>query len=246
MAGKFLFYGKIIFLYFNECESIMSVKKIIKYPAQESELRKISEPITVFDKEVRNLARDLKDTALVNPAVGLAAPQIGVHLRAIVLRLGQAKTGDKTLGDPIVIINPEIVDDGPIVREYDACLSIPDLYAYTHRPSTLTIKGQNVNGEPISLKLSDLDATVAHHEVDHLNGVLFVDRLKTLKKDLYVILRFNTDDSFLVPYLEYLNITGNKELALLASLVGNHFTGDLYPIVNEQNKKKVLDFMIPD
>lgn len=180
----------------------MAVRKVVKYPQQEAILRKHSKPVTKIDREITKLIQDLKDTVLVHPAVGLAAPQIGAHSQIFVVRFGQKKDSLEELTDPIAIINPKIISEGELVRDYDACVSIPGLYGYTYRPSSLEIEGLDESGSPIHMVLNDLDARVAHHEIDHLRGTLFLDIIRDRDKDLFIIATDENGETVLIPFSE--------------------------------------------
>ena len=154
----------------------MSVRPIVLYEENEAVLRQQSELILAGSSDPSPLLRDLKDTLLHHAnAVGLAAPQIGVHERAIVVCFG---AGDgKDYGSPIGIINPVIIEDGRELPDFDGCLSFPGLYAETVRPHFIRLQGIDERGEAFEWMLDGFDAVVVHHEVDHLNGVLFIDRV---------------------------------------------------------------------
>lgn len=180
----------------------MAVRKVVKYPQQEAILRKHSKPVTKIDREITKLIQDLKDTVLVHPAVGLAAPQIGANSQIFVVRFGQKKDSLEELTDPIAIINPKIISEGELVRDYDACVSIPGLYGYTYRPSSLEIEGLDESGSPIHMVLTDLDARVVHHEIDHLRGTLFLDIIRDRDKDLFIIATDENGETVLIPFSE--------------------------------------------
>lgn len=182
----------------------MAERRIFVYPQYEKSLRKPSKPVTDFSKKTKKLIEDLKDTVLTRPAVGLAAPQIGVHRRAVVVRLGQTEEGDGELSEPMVLINPEIVSFGPPIRGYDACLSIPYLYGYTDRPEELVVRGINEEGEEAEWVFRDMDARVVAHEIDHLDGVLFIDHIVDFRRDLFVMVENEEGEMEYVPFTSYL------------------------------------------
>lgn len=131
-------------------------------------LRTPAEPVTTFDKELRNLVRDLTATMLDAPGVGLAAPQIGVSLRVFTYDV------EGVVGH---LINPSLDVAGEIVIDDEGCLSFPGLAFPTPRSQHVVAKGYNMHGEPIVVEGSDLLARCVQHETDHLDGVLFIDRL---------------------------------------------------------------------
>lgn len=162
-------------------------KRILLYPKEEKLLRKVSVPITNVDRKVRKLIRDLKDTLAQQPGVGLSAPQIGIHSRVAIIKLGQTHDGDEEeMSAPIPLINPRILSTEGEVKDYDACLSIPGLYGFTYRPQRITLSTLTEDGTEKIMELADLDARVAVHEMDHLDGILFLDRIRS-QEDLYIV-----------------------------------------------------------
>lgn len=162
-------------------------KPILLHPEKEELLRKVSQPVTKVDSKVRRLIRDLKDTLAEQPGVGLSAPQIGIHKRVAIIKLGQTHGGSEDeMSEPIALINPQIISTEGEVKDYDACLSIPGLYGFTYRPQKVKISTLNEEGNQIVLELSDLDARVALHEIDHFDGILFLDKIRS-PEDLYII-----------------------------------------------------------
>jgi peptide deformylase len=161
----------------------MPVRKILIYPQDEAKLRRKSQAVKKLDAETKALITDLKDTLATQAGAGLAAPQIGVLKRVVLVRFGQDQ-GD--LGPVITLINPIILESGPIAKGFDGCLSIPGLYTWdTLRPSWLTFSARDENWKKIEQRVEGIDAIVVHHEIDHLNGVLFLDRMEKGGK-LYV------------------------------------------------------------
>jgi len=155
------------------------------YVDSKSTLRRKSRPVKGMSRSVRSLIRDLKDTLMHSAdGIGLAAPQIAVHSRAIVVRLGgRGKEGSEP-DPPIALINPEIVKAGNPQRDFDGCLSFPGLYAETVRPHYLRVTGLDEGGKPFDRVFEGFDAVVVHHEIDHLDGIVFIDRVESLE-DLY-------------------------------------------------------------
>ncbi|MBN2243993.1 MAG: peptide deformylase [Acidobacteria bacterium] len=154
----------------------MAVRSIVLYENNEAVLRRMSEPFPEGSKGTGGLVADLKDTLLHHlDGIGLAAPQIGVHRRAIMVRFGTGKR--KNPDPPIGIINPVIVEAGRELADFDGCLSFPGLYAETVRPHFIRLQGIDECGNASEWTLDGFDAVLVHHEVDHLNGVLFIDRV---------------------------------------------------------------------
>ena len=131
-------------------------------------LRTPAAPVETFDKELRKLVQDLTDTMMDAPGAGLAAPQIGVSLRVFTYWV------DDELGH---LINPELVLSEDIQDGEEGCLSVPDLAFPTRRARSVVARGLNMHGEPVVIEGSDLMARCVQHETDHLDGIVFIDRL---------------------------------------------------------------------
>jgi peptide deformylase len=165
----------------------MPVRKILLYSKNAAALRRKSEPMRKVNKRVRALIQDLKDTLMDCPhGAGLAAPQINVHERVVVVRLGLHDEADPLIVSPTALVNPEIVEARDERRDFDGCLSFPDLYGTTRRPHYLKVKALDETGQPLERVFEDFDAILVHHEIDHLNGVLFIDRIEQ-PEDLYIV-----------------------------------------------------------
>jgi len=155
----------------------MSIRKIIKIP--DPILRQISEPVKSVDKEIKKLSEDMLETMYEAPGIGLAAVQVGVLKRVIVIDL--SKKDEKK--NPLCIINPELTfksDD--LVSYEEGCLSIPNQFAEVKRPNKCNIKYLDIKGNKRELKAEGLLATCIQHEIDHLNGKLIVDYASSLKR----------------------------------------------------------------
>ena len=131
-------------------------------------LRTPAAPVETFDKELRKLVKDLTDTMMDAPGAGLAAPQIGVSLRVFTYWV------DDELGH---LINPELTLSDDIQDGEEGCLSVPDLAFPTRRARSVVARGMNMHGEPVVIEGSDLMARCVQHETDHLDGIVFIDRL---------------------------------------------------------------------
>jgi peptide deformylase len=165
----------------------MAIRKILRYSEAEAALRRRSKPVEKITSRVQTLVQDLKDTLTSRPnGVGLAAPQIDVHERVIVVRLGLRDEEDPIGVNPTALINPEIIEARDERRDFDGCLSFPGLYGTTRRPHYLKVKALDETGQPLERVFEDFDAILVHHEIDHLDGVLFIDRIEQLE-DLYTI-----------------------------------------------------------
>ena len=154
------------------------IRPILKYGAPQLEVE--SEPITEFDGELEQLAQDLLGTMYTAPGIGLAAPQVGVNLRLIVIDLTSSKEKDHQ----IVLVNPEIVEQEGTQKGEEGCLSIPGFTAMVERPSQVRVVAQDLQGRPAEVECEQLLARAVAHEVDHLNGILYLDRISALKRDL--------------------------------------------------------------
>ena len=163
----------------------MAVRNIVLYAQNAAALRKKSKPVGGMGLRVRNLVQDLKDTLeRSSDGIGLAAPQINVHRWVVVVRLGSKRKAGKELDPPIALINPKIVEMGNEQRDFDGCLSFPGLYAETVRPHHLRVIGLDDRGTFFDRTFEGSDAVVVHHEIDHLDGVLFIDHVEHME-DLY-------------------------------------------------------------
>ena len=159
----------------------MAKKQILTIP--DPLLRKVSEPVNSVNSEVKKLMDDMLDTMYAAPGIGLAAVQIGVLMRVIVIDL--SKQDEKK--NPLFIVNPEITYKSKELISYEeGCLSIPNQFAEVKRPSSCKINFLDYNGKKSEINADGLLATCIQHEVDHLNGILFIDHLSKLKKDLII------------------------------------------------------------
>lgn len=165
----------------------MAVREIVLYANNPAPLRKKCKPSQGVNRHTRKLIQDLKDTLNAHPdGIGLAAPQIDVHFRVVVVRLGSRSSDepDHEPGPPLALVNPKLVEADDEQRDFDGCLSFPGLYAETVRPHRLRVKGLDEEGKPFDRLFLGFDAVVVHHEMDHLDGVLFIDRVERIE-DLY-------------------------------------------------------------
>ena len=155
-------------------------------------LRRRSAPIERVDDELRALARDMLETMYDAPGVGLAAVQIGVPRRLVTLDVREQTEEEREAGiepprDPIVMVNPEIVTSSDARRVHEeGCLSIPDYFAEVERPDTVRLRWTDLDGRQEEREVGGLFSTAAQHEIDHLDGALFIDRLSRLKRDRVV------------------------------------------------------------
>jgi len=155
------------------------VRTILTYP--DPELKKHSAPVTVITDKTRELVKDMTETMYDAPGVGLAAPQIGVHQRVIVIDVS-AKDEPTEL---IVAVNPEIVHAEGESYEEEGCLSVPKYSANVRRHARVVVKALNLEGEEVTYRADDLLAIAFQHEIDHLDGILFIDHLSPLKRGIF-------------------------------------------------------------
>ena len=156
----------------------MSVRPIVKYG--HPVLHAPSAPVATLDEAVRTLLDDMVDTMYAAPGIGLAAPQIGVPLRVIVIDLSVGADPSQL----IKLVNPEFVSREGDQRHDEGCLSVPGYGGSPVRPARVTVKGQDRDGSERIYHATDLLARAFCHEIDHIDGLLFVDRLTPLKRDL--------------------------------------------------------------
>lgn len=155
------------------------IRKILTYP--DPELKKKSAPVAEINDSIRELVRDMAETMYDAPGVGLAAPQIGIHQRVIVI---DVSAKDEAPG-LIVAINPVLVRGEGESYEEEGCLSVPRYGANVPRYASVVVSALNLDGEEVTYHAEDLLAIAFQHEIDHLDGILFVDHLSPLKKDIF-------------------------------------------------------------
>jgi len=161
----------------------MSIQKIYQYP--EPVLRKETEKIDIFDDSLAKLVEDMAETMYDAPGIGLAAPQIGKSIKLIVVDISKDQDGNEGEKKYMPLINPEIIiGEGSQIDE-EGCLSVPELTANVTRHLKVTVTYQDLQGQPHELSTENRFAVVLQHEIDHLNGILFLDHLSPLKRSLY-------------------------------------------------------------
>jgi peptide deformylase len=164
----------------------MAIRPIIEAP--DPRLRVVSKPVDAIDDDLRTLVADMFETMYAAPGIGLAAIQVGVPLRVLVIDLQETVVeGDepKTVNDPRVFINPEILDPAENMNRYnEGCLSVPDQYADVDRPASCRARWLDLDGVQHDERIEGMLATCLQHEMDHLEGVLFIDHLSRLKRDM--------------------------------------------------------------
>lgn len=165
----------------------MAFLEILQFP--DPLLRKRAEEVRRIDAEIHRLARDMTETMYRAPGIGLAAPQVGVPARLIVVDLS---AGERP-GERLVVVNPEIACKEGELRMEEGCLSVPELRENVKRCSRVVVRGLDLEGRPLEIEGEDLLAVALQHEIDHLDGVLFLDHLSQLKRSRYAARRKKAD-----------------------------------------------------
>lgn len=153
----------------------MALLKLLHYP--DERLRTVAQPIAVVDERVRQLAKDMEQTMRACQGIGLAATQVNVHERMILVDVSEDQS------DLRVLINPEIVQVGSAMKTFqEGCLSVPGIYDDVERPDWICVRALNERGEAVEFEADGLLSVCIQHEIDHLNGKVFVDYLSRLKQ----------------------------------------------------------------
>ena len=152
----------------------MAILEILKYP--DPRLRTVAESVDAVDDDMRQLIDDMFETMYTAPGIGLAATQVDVHQRLLVLDITEDKSA------PMVFINPEILESEGNITHDEGCLSVPEIYEPVERAEKIKVKALNRNGEEFEMEVDGLLAICIQHEMDHLEGKLFVDYLSALKR----------------------------------------------------------------
>ncbi|MDE2596269.1 MAG: peptide deformylase [Sphingomonadales bacterium] len=177
----------------------MAIREIIEVPDQR--LKQVSAPVTTFDEELKTLVADMFETMYDAPGIGLAAIQVGVPLRLLVIDLqpddpdaepevctahgDHHHTHQPTRREPQVFVNPVLSDPSEDFTVYnEGCLSVPEIYGEVERPSRVTVQWQDLDGKSHEAVMEGLMATVIQHEMDHLEGIVFIDHLSRLKRQM--------------------------------------------------------------
>jgi peptide deformylase len=176
----------------------MAIREILEVP--DPRLKTVSEPVTEFGDELNELVSDMFETMYAAPGIGLAAIQVGVPKRVLVIDLqpededaepepcnhdGHEHVHYPTKKEPRVFINPEILDPAEDLASYqEGCLSVPDIFADVDRPAACRVRYQDLEGETHEEDMEGLMATCIQHEMDHLEGILFIDHLSRLKRNM--------------------------------------------------------------
>ncbi|CAN2039221.1 peptide deformylase [Candidatus Magnetomoraceae bacterium gMMP-15] len=158
----------------------MSTLEIVTFP--DPFLKQETKPITEIDESIQELINNMSETMYSAPGVGLAGPQIGSD-KSIIIYDTDFENGKKNLQ---VLINPEIIScEGKTISEKEGCLSVPDLRSNVKRYKAVQVKALDRNGKPLLIERDDFVSVILQHEIDHLHGVLFIDHLSALKREMY-------------------------------------------------------------
>jgi len=162
----------------------MAIRRIYETP--DPVLRQISKPVETFDDALKTLVTDMLETMYEAPGIGLAAVQVGVPVRLLLIDLQEPEQeGGEPVRDPRVFINPELYDPSEELSVYnEGCLSVPEQYAEVMRPDEIRARWLDENGKAHEEDLDGLLAVCLQHEMDHLEGILFIDHLSRLKRDM--------------------------------------------------------------
>ncbi len=160
----------------------MPLREVLQF--RDPRLKRVSRPIEGVDESLRQLARDMCEVMYDEPGIGLAAPQVGEAVRLIVVDTEWTEEGAER--DPLVVVNPEIVHREGSITWNEGCLSVPDFNADVERSARVRLVGRDLDGQEIVEEAEGLRAVCFQHEIDHLDGVLFIDRISRLKRSLYV------------------------------------------------------------
>jgi peptide deformylase len=160
----------------------MPLREVLQFP--DPRLKQKSAPVGEISDEIRALARDMIEVMYDEPGIGLAAPQVGEAVRLVVMDTSWNEEGGEK--DPRVMVNPEIVLREGTLTWTEGCLSVPDFQAEVERSARVVVRYTDLDGHPHEEDVSELRAVCFQHEIDHLDGVLFIDRISRLKRSLYV------------------------------------------------------------
>ncbi|ABK42669.1 peptide deformylase [Magnetococcus marinus MC-1] len=161
----------------------MAILPIVTAP--DPVLKKRAEPVVAVDASIQQLMRDMLETMYAAPGIGLAAPQVGVSKRVIVVDVTYSEAAAQD-GEPYCLANPEIIAaEGEITWE-EGCLSVPESYGKVDRKEHVVVRGLNAQGELVTLEAHGLFAVCLQHEIDHLDGTLFIDHLSSLKRTMII------------------------------------------------------------
>jgi peptide deformylase len=160
----------------------MALRPVLQFP--DPRLKRKSQPVAAVTEELRQLAADMIEVMYDEPGIGLAAPQVGEAIRLVVMDTGWTEEGAER--QPKVMVNPEILARDGKITWTEGCLSVPDFQAEVERAASVRVRYRDLEGNEVIEDASELRAVCFQHEIDHLDGKLFIDRISRLKRSLYV------------------------------------------------------------
>jgi peptide deformylase len=160
----------------------MALREVLQFP--DKRLRRISQPIGTITDEIRRLAADMLEVMYDEPGIGLAAPQVGEAVRLVVVDTEWREESAER--SPLVLVNPEIESSEGQIVWTEGCLSVPEFEAEVERFAKVSLRARDLEGRELRIDAEGLRAVCFQHEIDHLDGVLFIDRISRLKRNLYV------------------------------------------------------------
>jgi peptide deformylase len=160
----------------------MALRPVLQFP--DRRLKQASQPVERVTEEIRELARDMLEVMYDEPGIGLAAPQLGAPVRLVVVDVHWNEEGAER--NPRVLVNPVIVEASGKITWNEGCLSVPDFQADVERAERVLLRATDLDGNPLEIEASGLEAVCFQHEIDHLDGILFIDRISRLKRSMYV------------------------------------------------------------
>jgi len=163
----------------------MALREVLKFP--DKRLREISQPIETITDEIRELASDMCEVMYDEPGIGLAAPQVGELVRLVVV--DTKWTEDDAERNPLILVNPELTEPTGKVLWNEGCLSVPDFEAEVERAEGIRLLATDLDGKELDILADGLQAVCFQHEIDHLDGRLFIDRISRLKRERYILKR---------------------------------------------------------
>ena len=160
----------------------MALREVLQFP--DKRLKQMSKPVGKITDEIRELVHDMCDVMYDEPGVGLAAPQVGELIRLIVI--DTEWTEDGTDKNALILVNPEIVERDGSLTWAEGCLSVPDFTTDVERAEFVKLRATDLEGQAVEIDAQGLQAVCFQHEIDHLDGILFIDRISRLKREMYV------------------------------------------------------------
>jgi peptide deformylase len=160
----------------------MALREVLQFP--DKRLQQKSRPIAEVTDAIRQLAQDMLDVMYDEPGIGLAAPQLGEPLRLIVVDTEWTEEGAER--HPLVLVNPRITASEGRISWNEGCLSVPEFTAEVQRAERVRLEAHDLEGTPLAIDAEGLKAVCFQHEIDHLDGILFIDRISRLKREIYV------------------------------------------------------------